>query len=163
MNKTKKTLALGTVLVLAVTLTLGGYILVSAQTTVDTETSETPYPLMHRPHGMESLSQLTDEQRAEVETTIQEMCELNATREEIRAYVDEYLEANGIDYYPPEKLMPEVSEEQMALLQQLQEEVREFAEKRAQELGLELPVDDFHFGPRGHGPMMPPPGVDAPE
>jgi hypothetical protein len=44
--------------------------------------------------------------------------------------------------------MPEMTEEQLEALQQLREDVQAYAQKRATELGLELPENGF-FGGRG--------------
>jgi hypothetical protein len=153
-KKTQKTIALSTVLILALSLSLGGIYLVSAQTEQeDANASETPV-LKHR-RGPGFLSLLSDEQRAELEETIQALREENATRVEIREYIDDFLEENGVECESPVAVeRPELSEEQLELLEQLREDVKSYAQRRAEELGLELP-EHFSFGPGGaiHGPM----------
>lgn len=101
------------------------------------------------------MSLLSDEQRAELEEAIQALRTTNATRVEIREYIDDFLEENGAECEPPVAIeRPELSEEKLELLEQLMDDVKSYAQQRAEELGLELP-EDFSFGPEGaiHGPL----------
>ncbi len=152
MNKTQKTIALSTVLILALSLSIGGIILVSAETEETVDAIETPVQRQHREPGFMSL--LSDEQRAELDEAIQTMRDNDSTPQEIREYINDFLVENGVEFEPPEApTRPELSDEQLELFQQLREDVQSYAQTRAEELGLELPEDGFPFGQRHHGPM----------
>ncbi|MCW4013696.1 MAG: hypothetical protein NWF07_11980 [Candidatus Bathyarchaeota archaeon] len=152
MNTTQKTIALSAVLILTLSMTLGGIALVSAETDENVDATETPVQRHHRGHDL--LSLLNDEQRAELDETIQTMRDMNATHQEIREYIEGFLTENGVEFEPPEApARPEYTDEQLELFQQLREEVESYARQRAEELGLELPENGFMFGPRHHGPM----------
>jgi hypothetical protein len=151
-NQIQKTTALSAVLILTLSLTLGGIILVSAETGENIDAIETPVQRHHRNHNL--LSLLNDEQRAELDEAIQKMQDMNATHQEIREYIDSFLKENGYESESPEApIRPEYTDEQRELFQRLREEVESYAQTRAEELGLELPEDSFRFGPRHHGSM----------
>lgn len=152
MNKTQKTIALSTVLILALSISIGGIILVSAETEEPVDAIETPVQRHHREPGF--MSMLSDEQRAELDEAIQTMRDNDSTPQEIREYVNDFLEENGVEFEPPEApTRPELSDEQLELFQQLREDVQSYAQTRAEELGLDLPEDCLSFVQRHHGPM----------
>lgn len=114
--------------------------------------SRPPFQRHQREPGL--MSMLSDEQRAELDETIQAMRDNDAKRKEIREYVNDFLEENGVEFESPEApTRPMLSDEQLELFQQLREDVQSYARQRSEELGLELPEDGFKFGSRHHGPM----------
>jgi hypothetical protein len=154
-NKTQKTIVLSAVLILAFSLTLGGIILISAETEQE-DTYASDNPVFRHKRGPRFMSMLSDEQRTELDEAIQAMREANATEDEIREYIENFLEENGVEFEPPvAPERPELSDEQLELLEQLREDVKSYAQQRAEELGLDLPEDFFSFGRGGafHGPM----------
>ena len=139
MNKTNKTYALITILIL--TLSLGGIYMVSAETEEE-DIAIAPLWMPRRGFGP-MFGSLDDPLMEELKETVQTMRDEGVTREEIREYIQDFLEENGI-----EPVKPELNEEQLALMKQLHEEVREFAQQRAEELGLEMSGKDFIMRPR---------------
>jgi hypothetical protein len=143
MHKTRKKVALFTALVLALTLAVGGIYLVSAETGEEASDSATLFGRFRRGFGGPMLGAVDDELRAEMQETIKAMRDEGASFEEIREYIQGFLEENGIE---PKR--PELTEEQLEAYQQLREDVKAYAQKRAAELGLELPENGF-LGGRG--------------
>lgn len=155
MNKTQKTIALSAVLILAISLTIGGIILISAKTEQE-DTYASDNPVFRHKRGPRFMSMLSDEQRVELDEAIQAMREANVAEDEIREYIENFLEENGMEFEPPMAAeRPELSDEQFELLEQLREDVKSYAQQRAEELGLELPENFFSFGRGGplRGPM----------
>jgi hypothetical protein len=139
-----KKAALFTALVIAFSLAVGGIYLVSAQ--IEDEDSSDSIPFfgrVRRGFGGPMFGVLDEELRVEMQETIQAMRDEGASPEEIREYIKVFLEENGIEHQ-----MPEFTEEQLEALHQLREDVKAYAQKRAAELGLELPEHGF-FGGRG--------------
>jgi hypothetical protein len=147
-------IVVGSVLIIAMAVTLGGVYSVSAQTEVEGNATRqmTSFPLLKR--GPPPMPGLSEELRAEMQDTIQSMKEQGATPNEIREYIQGFLVENGVQVKPPMD-RPELSEEQLALFKQLQEDVKVFTQERAAELGLNITGDGFPLGPwmNFHGPM----------
>jgi hypothetical protein len=126
-NKTQKTVLLSSVLILALSLSVG-FLLVSAGTE-ETEATETQFqrlrhhngtiPMLRDKQAMElngtiltygyrqrmkledPFSMLSDELRAELDEAIQALREENATHQEISEYISNFLEENGVEWQPP--------------------------------------------------------------
>jgi hypothetical protein len=141
MNKTYKKAALIATLVLVLSLAVGGIYLASAQTEEEIVNSLPFFGRFRRGFDGPMFGALDEELRAEMQETIQAMREEGASCEEIREYIQGFLEENGIE---PQR--PELTEEQLEALQQLHEDVQAYAQKRAEELGLELSENGFLFG-----------------
>ncbi|MBN2336379.1 hypothetical protein JXL21_12535 [Candidatus Bathyarchaeota archaeon] len=152
MNKNRKALALTSVLLLTLTIAVGGLYLASADAGEDDATSSDPPQGWLRPRmGGRMMGSLDEELRTELMDTVQAMSDEGATREEIAEYVKSFLEENGVEP------CPQLSEEQLEAMQQLREDVEAYAEQRAEELGIELPPMGFFGGGRmgsSHGPRM---------
>ena len=144
MYKTQKTVVLGTVLVLALSLAVGGIYLVSAETGEEEVPDYViPFSKLRRGFGGSMFGGIDDELRAEMQETIQTMRDEGASFEEIRQYIQGFLEENGTELH-----RSELTQEQLEAFIQLHEDVKAYAQNRAAELGLELPGNGF-FG--GHG------------
>ena len=160
MIRPHKTVVLGVVLVLAFTLAIGGIYLVSAETGEEESlVSGTPFGKFHRGFVGPMFGDIDAELRAEMQETIQAMREEGTSFEDIWEYIQGFLEENGIEPQRPEftshrpEFTPhrlELTEEEIEAYKQLHEDVKAYAEKRAAELGLELPKNGF-FGGRGIG------------
>jgi len=140
------------VLLLTITLTVGGLYLVSAETSEDNATSsDAPQGWLRWRMGGRMMGSLDEELRSELMSSVQAMRDEGATREEIAKYVKSFLDENGVES------CPELSEEQLEAMQQLREDVEAYAEQRAEELGIELPpmgiLGGGHMG-FSHGPKM---------
>ncbi|MBD3206058.1 hypothetical protein GF319_06910 [Candidatus Bathyarchaeota archaeon] len=134
MNKKNRKIALSLAALLAVSFIAGGFYIVSADQPLEEPTNAPSLGGFFGWHPGCILHQLTEEQRTELMESISEMREEGSTREEIREYVKGYLEDNEI-YCP----WSELSEEEKEAWRQLRSDVREYAESRAEELGIELP------------------------
>ena len=148
MNKRNKTLVLSTVAIIAFSFIIGSIYLVSAES--DEEENDNYFPLspfgIKKPGGMMGL--LEEKQRTELKEGLDALREEGASCEEIREYIQNYMLEQGIEPPKPEQMRPELTEEQLELLyKQLQEDVQEYAEKRAEELGIELPKNHGFFAP----------------
>ncbi len=137
MRKTHRNIALSAVLLLALTVALGGIFMVSAETDDDALTE----PPTCRPRFREPMLEIDEQLREEMHETVQSMREEGTTREEVREYVQGFLEENGVEIE-----RPELSEEEKAAREQLREEVQAYAQRRAEELGIELHEGGFKFG-----------------
>jgi len=137
-----KTTALASVLLLALSLVGGGMYMVAAESDQDNATVSN-HPMRMggwRMRGL-MLGCLDEEQRQELKGTVDAMREEGATHEEIKAYVQEYLEG-----LPVERQIPQLTDEQMEGLRQLRAEVQELIQRRLGELGI-----DKSFMGRGLG------------
>jgi len=85
------------------------------------------------------LGCLDEEQRQELKETIDTMREEGATQEEIRAYIQEYIEGLGVECQ-----MLQLTDEQVEGLKQLRAEIQELVQRRLGELGIDAPL-------MGHG------------
>ena len=141
MNKTYKKAALITTLVLALSLAVGGIYLASAQTEDENVDSLPFFGRFRRGFDGPMFGAIDEELRAGMQETIQAMRGEDASCEEIREYIQGFLEENDI-----ESKRPELTEEQLEALQQLHEDVQAYAQKRAEELGLELSENGLFFG-----------------
>jgi hypothetical protein len=131
-----------TVLLLAISIAVGGIYLVSAETEDEVSSDSIPFfGKFHRGFVGPMFGALSDELRTEMHETIQTMKDEDASYEEIHEYIQGFLEENGI-----EAKRPELTEEQLEALQQLREDVQTYAQKRAEELGIELPENGFFSG-----------------
>jgi len=133
MNKTKKTIALTSVLLITLALVVGGITMVYAETDQD-ETDIVPHQSrfgwkMHGPF----MGCLDEEQRQEMKDIIDEMREEDAAPEEIRETIKEFMDENGIECQKPE-----LTEEQLEALKELREKMKEKREN-----------GEFHEGMRG--------------
>jgi hypothetical protein len=147
MNKRNKTLVLSTIAILAFSFIIGSIYLASAESYEeenDAYPSFTPFG-WKKPGGMMGL--LDDEQKAELKESIEALQHEGASFEEIREYVRNYIEEQGIELPDPEQMKPELTEEQLELYEQLRKDVQEYAEKRAEELGIELIPHHGFFNP----------------
>jgi len=81
------------------------------------------------------LGCLDEEQRQELKETIGAKRDEGATQEEIRAYIQEYLEGLGV-----ECKMTRLTDEQIEGLRQLRAEIRELVQRRLGELGIDAPL-----------------------
>ena len=128
-----KTTALASVLLLALSLVGGGMCMVAAESDQDNATVSNHPTRMGgwRMRGL-MLGCLDEEQRQELKGTVDAMREEGATREEIKAYVQEYLEG-----LPVERQIPQLTDEQMEGLRQLRAEVQELIQRRLGELGID--------------------------
>jgi len=149
MNVMNNKLALYLGTLLAFSLFVGSIYIVSADSAnmVD-EDLDSPFscPIgWRRRGGVWKL--LDEEQRSELQEELEALREEGATFKEIQEYIRNYLEKNGIEYNWPElpeetgpkPLRPELTEEELEAWEQFRSDVREYAVKRAEELGLELP------------------------
>jgi len=134
MNNKNKTIALSLAAILTLSFIAGGFYLVSADPPLEEPVNGLPFKGFFGWQPGCVLQQLTEEQRTELMETIREMREEGSTREEIRDYVQEYLEENDIQCP-----WPGLTEEEKEAWRQLRSDVREYAESRAEELGIELP------------------------
>jgi hypothetical protein len=132
-NRTKK-ITLSVIALLALSFIGGGFYIVSAEAPLEEPFDEQPLRAFFGLRPGCIVRQLSEEQRTELLNVIKDMREQGSTREEILDYVKEYLEENDI-----ECPRPELTEEQLEALEQLRKDVREYAENRAEELGIELP------------------------
>jgi hypothetical protein len=131
-------------LVLVFSLSVGGIYIVSAQTEGEEGFGSVPFfDRFRRGFGGPMFGALDEELRVELQETILAMRDEGASSEEIREYIKGFMEENGVESH-----MPELTEEQQEALKQLREDVQAYAQKRAEELGLELPENGF-FGGRG--------------
>jgi hypothetical protein len=147
-------IVVGSVLIIAMAVTLEGVYSVSAQTEVEGNATRQmiSFPLLKR--SLPLMLRLSEEPRAEIQDTIQSMKEQGATPNEIREYIQDFLVEKGVQVKPPMD-KPELSEEQLALFKQLQEDAKVFTQERAAELGLNITGDGFSLCPwmNFHGPM----------
>lgn len=106
--------------------------MVAAETDQDDATASNPpdYVGGWRMRGF-MLGCLDEEQRQELKETVDAMREEGASQEEIREYVQAYLEELGVECQ-----MPQLTEEQMEGLRQLRAEVQELIQRRLGELGI---------------------------
>lgn len=152
MNNRNKKLVLLTAALLTLSLIVGGLYIASAESVehVD-EDSNPPFrgPFgWRKPGGLWNF--LNEEQRTELKEAIQALREEGSSLEDIREYIMNYLEEIGIEPVWPEvngfgAFRPDLSEEQLEAWEQLRSDVQEYAEKRAGELGIELPPNGFLF------------------
>lgn len=147
MNGRNKVIALTSVLLLTLSLVVGGAYVASADTDQDDAPSSNPPEFMNGWRRGPFVGCLEEEQRQELKETLDAMREEGATFDEIREYVQAYLEELGV-----ECRRPELSDEQLDALQQLRdeiqelrnsgatpEEIKEYLDQKAEELGIELP------------------------
>ncbi|HUV54640.1 MAG TPA: hypothetical protein VMW03_05500 [Candidatus Krumholzibacteriaceae bacterium] len=148
MKGRNKALALTSVLLLTLSLVVGGVYMTSADTDQDDAPSSDPPEIMNRWRRGPFVGCIDEEQRQELKETLDAMREEGATFDEIREYVQAYLEELGVECQ-----RPELSDEQLDALQQLRdeiqmlrysgatpEEIREYLDQKAEELGIELPL-----------------------
>ena len=161
MKKTT-TKKLASSLIIAALVALVGAVLVTADTSEDTdETEEWPIPSegferMHG-HGSQIYNELTDDQQAEVEELIESLNEEGASAEEIQDAVSQLLDDMGV---LDERLDNAIThaEEQLEILNR-QKELREegyswdeINDIIAEEYDLEFPLDmGIGIGLGGHG------------
>jgi len=133
-----KATALTSVLLLALSLAGDCIYFVAAESDQDDATvNDPPTRLggwMRRNHFLEGLD---EEQRQELMETIDSMRDEGATQEEIREYIQAYLEELGIEYQEPSTTRPQLTDEQLEGLEQLRAEVEELIKQRLEELGID--------------------------
>jgi len=136
LNGRTKATALTSVLLLALSLVGGGLYVVAAESDQDNATVSNPPTFMGgwRMRG-HFLGGLDEEQRQEFKETIDAMREEGATQEEIRAYIQEYLEGLGVECQ-----MPQLTDEQVEGLRQLRVEIQELVQRRLGELCIDAPL-----------------------
>ena len=136
MNGRTKAVALASALLIALSFVAGGLSLVAADTDQDDATASNPpnYVGGWRMRGP-MLSCLDEEQRQELTETVDAMREEGASQEEIRDYVQAYLEELGVECQ-----MPQLTDEQMEGLRQLRAQVQELIQRRLGELGIDRPL-----------------------
>ena len=141
MNGRTKAVALASVLLIALSFVGGSLYLAAAKSNQDDATTDPPSVMGGwRMRGL-MLGCLDEEQRQELKETIDAMRDEGATQEEIKAYIQEYLEGLGVEYK-----MPQLTDEQVEGLRQLRAEVQELIQRRLGELGI-----DRSFMGRGLG------------
>lgn len=122
------------------------------------EPPEDPRPRGGHGHPrFEFMSELSEEQRKEIRDMIQEMRDQDATREEIRAAVEQKLAEWGIELpEPPPELTVEQRKTLRAVVFELWQngatgqEIRSAAGRQLEDFGL--PVPEHGRGPLEHGP-----------
>src|SRR4030042_1805591 len=127
-----KAVALTSVLLIALSLVGGSMYLAAAESNQDD--ADTGLPIVMggwRTRGL-FLDCLDEEQRQELREAVDAMRVEGCTQEEIRAYVQEYLEGLGIEYQ-----MPRLTDEQVEGLRQLRAEIQELVQRRLGELGVD--------------------------
>jgi Spy/CpxP family protein refolding chaperone len=135
MNGRTKVVALTSVLLIALSFVGGSLYLAAAESNQDDATTDTPSVMGGwRMRGL-MLGCLDEEQRQELKETIDTMREEGATQEEIRAYIQEYLEGLGVECQ-----MPQLTDEQVEGLRQLRAEIQELVQRRLGELGIDAPL-----------------------
>ncbi|MFH2110325.1 MAG: hypothetical protein ABIJ47_03575 [Candidatus Bathyarchaeota archaeon] len=147
MNGRTKAVALTSVLLIALSLAAGGLSMVAAETDQDDATASNPlnYVGGWRMRGP-MLGCLDEEQRQELKETVDAMREEGASQEEIKEYVQAYLEELGV-----ECRMPQLTDEQMEGLRQLRAQVQELIQRRLGELGIDRPLMGRGLGLGGRG------------
>jgi hypothetical protein len=141
MNGRTKVVALASVLLIALSFVGGSLYLAAAESNQDDATTDPPSVLGGwRMRGL-MLGCLDEEQRQELKETIDAMREEGATQEEIRAYIQEYLEGLGVECQ-----MPQLTDEQVEGLKQLRAEIRELVQRRLGELGIDAPLMGHRLG-----------------
>ena len=148
MNGRNKTLALTSVLLLMLSVVVGGVYMASAETDQDDAPGSNPPELMNSWRRGLFVGCLDEGQRQELKETLSARREEGATFDEIRKYVKDYLEGLGVECQ-----RPELSDDQLEALQQLKEEIqelresgatpeeiREYLDQKAEELGVEPPT-----------------------
>jgi len=132
MNGRNKAVALASVLLIALSFVGGSLYLAAAEPDQDDAATElTGIMAGWRTRGL-FLGCLDEEQRQELREAVDAMRIEGATQEEIRAYVQEYLEGLGIEYQ-----MPRLTDEQVEGLRQLRAEIQELVQRRLGELGID--------------------------
>jgi len=165
MKITNKTLALGTVLLLTLSLAVGGIGLVSAHPS----DSDSPEGEVNR--GDRLIDIIGEEAALELGDTVLAMREAGSTFEEVREYVHSYLEELGVEL-PGDKgigrgrgrlgktpLIEQIGEETLQELRDAvhdmreagasHEEIHDYIHTVLEELGVELPepqCEGFHLG-----------------
>lgn len=133
LNRRTKATALSSVLLLALSLVGGSLYMVAAESDQDNATVSNPPTCMGgwrmRGHFLDGLD---EEQRQELKETVDAMRAEGATREEIRAYIQEYLKELGVECQ-----VPQLTDEQLEGLEQLRAEVEELIKQRLEELGID--------------------------
>lgn len=157
MNERNKTLALTSVLLLTLSLVVGDMHFASADTNKDDTPRPDPPEFVNRWRRGPFFGCLDEEQRQELKESLEALREEGATFDEIKEYVQAYLEELGVDCQrpgPPDGLpRPELTDDQLEVLQQLREkiqelrdggatpeEIREYLDQKAKELGIEPPT-----------------------
>jgi len=136
----------------------------SADTDQDDAPGSDPPEFMNRWRRGPFVGCLDEEQRQELKETLDAMREEGATFDEIREYVQAYLEELGIECQRPElpdelHQRPELTDEQLEAIRQLRdevqelrdsgatpEEIKECLDQKAEELGIELPLRHHAMG-----------------
>jgi len=148
MNERNKALALTSVLLLMLSFVVGGVFMASADTDQDDAPGSNPPEFMNGWRRGPFVGCIDEEQRQELQETLDAMREEGATFDEIREHVQAYLEELGVECQ-----RHELSDEQLEALLQLRdeiqelrdsgatpEEIREYLDQKAEELGIELPL-----------------------
>ena len=159
MDGRNKTLLLTSVLLLMLSVVVGGVYMASAETDQDDAPGSNPPKFINSWRRGPFVGCLDERQRQELMETLSEMREDGATFDEIREYVQAYLGELGV-----ECPRPELTDDQIEALQQLRgeiheireggatpEEIREYLTQKAEELGVELPLKHHVKGFRGFG------------
>jgi DNA-binding transcriptional MerR regulator len=167
LNERNKALALTSVLLLMLSLVVGGVYAASADTDQDDAPGSDPPEYMNRWRRGPFVGCLDEEQRQELKESVDAMREEGATFDEIREYVQAYLEELGIECQMPEQpdelhQRPELTDEQLEALRQLRDgiqelrdsgatpgEIKEYLDQKAEELGIELPLRHHATGSCG--------------
>lgn len=135
-------------------LVVGGVYTASADTDQDDAPGSYPPEFVNRWRRGPFVGCLDEEQRQELKETLDAVREEGATFDEIREYVQAYLEELGIGFQMPElPQRPELTDEQLEALRRLRdeiqelrdsgatpEEIKEYLDQKAEELGIELPL-----------------------
>lgn len=140
MNRRTKTVALASVLIVALSLVAGSLYLVAAESDQDDAAVFNP---LRRIGGWRMrgpmLGFLDEEQRQELMGAIEAMRDEGAAPDEIRAYIRECLEGLGVECPEPRAAKPQLTDEQLEGLGRLRAEVEELIRQRLEELGIDKP------------------------
>jgi len=159
LNERNKTIALTSMLLLMLSVVVGGIYMASADTDQDDAPGSNPPEFMNGWRRGPFVGRLDEGQRQELKETLSEMREEGVTFDEIRENVQAYLEELGVECQ-----RPELTDEQHEALQQLREEIQELREggatpeeirgsltQKLEEFGVELPLNHHAKGFRGFG------------
>jgi hypothetical protein len=146
----------------AFSLIVGSIYIVSADSASEVEEYfDSPFPDLIGGRRCGGFWKLLDEnQKIKLEKELDSLREEGSTFEEIQEHIRDYLEENDIEYNIPEipedicpkPLRLELTEEELEAWKQFRSDVKEYTEKRAEELRLELPKNgDFSFFRRSRG------------
>jgi len=133
MNGRTRAAALASALLIAMSLVAGGLSLVYAETDQGDAPPSSPINDLGgwRMRGP-TLACLDEEQRQKLQEALDAMRDEDASHEEIREYVQMYLEEHDV-----ERLQPQLTDEQMEGLRQLRAETQELIQRRLGELGID--------------------------